>query len=408
MGTFDFAAAYNKGAIAWALVLLLPPNWRLRRWEQGLCVIVVWMESICLNRFKDSVMLVHVLVISILLLRKNRSLKQSLTGAMQAVFLAWGCTMFSGSVMTLLFPGLFGGMLLSCIASTVLILFAWAWRLAGKTRERKTEVGIMYRAAIELVIMAYFSFVLPAFHISNPVTACILILSLLALLAIVYAFMCKMNTLALDYQRMRLEEKEIERRYRKTMEIQHYFNKQFDLLRDDLSRKDFHAATQHFESEIRPLYRELTGETHEMKLPSERLSRLLKHSVKQIQALPQIIMDIQVEENVLITEEDKLVQIMTVWLDNAVNVLEKQAEGFFRLRIKMAKGGRLLILVANSFDSKGEDYLKRTQNTENDKGFGLAMAQKLIHSTPSMTHDSYISNALDYHKPLFIHQLLIG
>lgn len=408
MRNIDVAAAYNKGAIAWALVLLLPSNWRLRWWEQVICVLAVWLESMWLDRFKSSIMLVHVLVMAILLIRRNRTIKVSLPGAMQAVFWAWAFTMFSGSVLSIFFPALYGSLRLAVILSTLLLLLAWLWRWMGKTEEQSTGSGIrFYHSVLELAIMAYFSFVVPALQISSSRQASVLILSLLALLALVYAFMRRMNTLSLHYHRMKLEEQEIKRRYLKTIEIRHYIDKLFHLLGADLARKDLDAATRHFEKEIQPLCAELE-ERREMRVASAKLAKLIGYSLTQLASMKQIRTDIQVQEDAPIVEEDDLCIILNIWLDNAVETLREQEEGFFRLKIKMFRGKKLLIHVANSIENQSGSFEKITQNDEEDRGFGLRIAEKTIRRNTRMQHDSYISSAVDYHKPLFIQQLLVG
>ena len=411
MAYFEWIDLYGKLAIALALVCLLPAHWRMRRWEKAGCVVAIWIESICLDRFQSSLMLVHTLLLGLLLIRKKRSFGKSVSGAMSAIFTAWAFMALCGSILTLCFYRGISDIAFECLSSTLLILFGFLWRKAGRTKKKETAPLIeMYRMVLELAIMVFFSLVLPLLWQGNDRGSAVMILALLVLLGIVYLCMHKMNILALEYQRSQLHEQEIERQYRKTVEIRHHFQKLFDLLGQDLARKDLGAASRHFESHIGPVYREIYKEGRNMKLKSELFDKLIQDALQQIHLMNGVQTEIEIEADVVLDENDiNLFKIMTVWLDNAVEALDKQQDGYFCLKIKQTdQYNRLLIYVANSVDENVQGYYDMMKENRLDRGYGLAMAEDLIYCSSTMLHDCYVSQAVSFHKPLFVQQLMIG
>lgn len=267
----------------------------------------------------------------------------------------------------------------------------------------KSRKGSLCVAIAKCLILVFFSWVVPQFHIDNLELFylsqwCFAVLLLFVIFLLRLYSRLEQSYLLLQVDRKR--QKEIEKEYKNMLGLKHYLIHLIEGFLPYFKRSDIIGATAYFERYISPIHEEYLKTDDLKNINNILLSSLMENAInqsihKKIHLDYFICGQIEIERSL----EMDVFRILSEWVSNAVEALQKQERGRLNIEMKNKKD-------CTSFTISNTVYpvaLNQTRSTQKGRGHGLAINEELIIKNRRLTSVHEVRNGY-YHHCLLVHR----
>ena len=403
----SFLVLYNNVAYCLALVLLLSLLTGGRALKFISAFILIVLAGLLLTPYPNLIMPVTVCVLTVCFsgLRRKKiipAFRQCLT----AVFIAWCVIMLISCVCMAATPDWHGGVGCNLLTGALLVCFALALRLIPGIAKWSRRVELTdYAIMLELLIVLFFSFVLPQFYPQNPVLTAddkrqigIICLSFMAFLLMVGFLICRMQRM--EHERREIKayiqqqkdfRQQVQYQFDTVITLKHYYSKLYHGIAPFIRDDDMAGLQAYFERHIASIHRSRLEDRGQLtSIRNEVIKNLLDVTVAQVDALENISLELEVDNKVRFPEdmEMDLFEIMCNLLDNAMRELGGQAPGLLRIVLR-GEAEAVSITVANTLHASAD--IEKLYQTERRgrHGYGLNRVRKIVYRHPGMEHFTY-------------------
>ncbi len=402
---------YNSLTYSLAVLLLVSPFMKTGVWRYSIAYILLVVSGMLLIGAQNMVMPITVCLMTISLSGSPKEYRRTFYWCLTAIFIAWCFIVTLSSLVMLASPQWHGGTEFNYLMGGVLLVFALTVRSnLGTTQKYKWLENTSHPILIELLILLFFSFVLPSYY---PVIATeskrqwgVFSLSFMLVLLFVALLINRIKDLehtrrelATRIEQQQTYSKQVQAQFEKVVTLKHYYNKLYHSLSPLIRDKDINRLQLYFQQYIAPIHREqIQNQTQISSIKSELIRNLLDVTAGQVASLEHVVLDMRISETICIPASMELdvFEIMSILMDNALNELAGQTKALLRIEVTQMDG-QIAIAIANTLhcDIRIEQIYNQKQYGTDVHGYGLKHVRALVYKHPEMEHFTYKSGVYE-------------
>jgi len=281
------------------------------------------------------------------------------------------------------------------------------------------DVG--HAIALEIVVLAFFSFILPTYHpiiIGEDARQLgIFVLSFMAVLLIVGLLVKRMNdleherhNLAMQMERQKSYAGQIQTQFERMITLKHYYNNLYYSLAPFIRDSDMKGLQTFFEENISPIHQRHVEGVQLSNIKNNIIRNFLDVITGQVATLEDITLEIDTSENLRLPDNIimDIFEILSNLVDNALHELDGQLSGLLRVRL-YESDEQFSIQIANTINSNIDIermYNIETINHEHEHGYGLRRVREIVYNYSNIEHMTYKSGMFKG-KEVLVQQIVI-
>lgn len=320
------------------------------------------------------------------------------------IFTLWCFTVVTASAVMILAPDRHGGTVFNLLMGTALIAFSLAVkRLPRLAVSCKRLEHTEYAVLIQLLVISFFSFVLPRFV---PVVAAeskrvwgVFSLAFILLLALVGLLLNHMKNMEHERRAYRMQAQlqqehgeQARRQYDTAVTLQHYYTKLYHSLEPLIRELDTASPVRrYFEAYITPIHKGQVENRKQLhRIHNDSLRNLLDFTAGQASKQEHFELVLAIDGDIRLPEsmEMDVFRILNILIDNALAALAAQSEGLLRVSAD-GNAETVTLQVVNTIvaGTNIEDFY--TVQRGNGHGHGLKLVREIIYRNPAIEHFTY-------------------
>ena len=410
---------YNNITYSLAVTIFISSIIIISKLKCAVTLVLVIVLGLLLTNAPNWIVPINILVLSFYLTNGRKDKLETFYTCVTVIFLLWAFIVTTSSIIMLITPNLYSTSEFNLIIGAVLLLATLFIKVKSHLIEWYTRLeNKRYVIALELVILTFFSFVLPQYYTAIATEGirmwAIFPLSLMAVLVIVALFVNRIKDLEYQHRNLTFQVEQqnfyaaqVESQFVRVVTLKHYYIKLYESLLPFIRDGDMKGLRIYFEKNISPIYHKQLKETPQLSnIKNDLIRNLLDSTEGQASAMEKLSLDMSISGKICLPDNMALdiFEIMCNLLDNALREVSFQENSLLRVWLHQEKK-QLSIQIANSLSSNldiGQMYILRGD----ELGYGLKRVREIVYKYPQIEHYTY-KHGLHLGKEILVQQIKI-
>jgi len=295
------------------------------------------------------IMPVHVLVLTICFAETRKGIYKAFYISLTAIFLLWVFIITMSSITMIISPSWHGSDGFNLFIGAALLIATLAVKASSYRMDLYSEYENKgYIIALELVIIGFFSFILPLFFsgiaIENARLWAVFALSLMLVMLIVALLINRMKDLEyrhrylisqMDQQKSYADQ--VQKQFDRIVTLKHYYTKLYESLSPFIRDNNMESLRSYFETYISPIHQAQTQDNIRIsKVNNELIRNLLDITAGQATAMENVTLDMVISGEIHPPDNIALdiFEIMSNLIDNAMREIANQENALLRIWLR--------------------------------------------------------------------------
>lgn len=276
-----------------------------------------------------------------------------------------------------------------------------------------------YAIALELIVLTFFSFVLPRYYPDIAAESTgqwgVFILSFMFVLLTAALLINRIKDLEYSKRELvsqmeqrNLYAEKVNAQYEKVITLKHYYGKLYESFAPFIRDNDIEGLRQYFERYVSPIHIDLMQNIgHLSGIKNELIRNLIEVTVGQVSAMENITLDVDIYGEVKLPDNmnPDIFEILSNFIDNALQELSEQNQGLLRIELRDVDEGAS-IQIANTVNNFVEVEPLYFNEQKDGRGYGLKRVRAIVYQQPSIKHFTY-KNGMFEGKEVLVQQIVI-
>jgi len=260
-----------------------------------------------------------------------------------------------------------------------------------------------YIIALELVIIGFFSFILPLFFSGIAIESArlwaVFALSLMLVMMIVALLINRMKDLEyrhrnlisqMDQQKSYADQ--VQKQFDRIITLKHFYTKLYESLSPFIRDNNMDSLRSYFETYITPIHQaQIQDNIQISKVNNELIRNLLDITAGQATAMENVTLDMAISGEIHPSDNIALdiFEIMSNLIDNAMHEITNQENALLRIWLRHEES-YLFIMIVNTLSNDLEiEQLYKKPERGASHGYGLMRVREIVNRYPDMEHMTY-------------------
>jgi len=274
--------------------------------------------------------------------------------------------------------------------------------------------------ALELVILSFFSFILPTYYpaISGEEARQmgIFVLSFMIVLVIVILLVKRMNdleherhNLAMQMERQQSYAGQIQSQFERMVTLRHYYSNLYHSLSPFIRDSDMEGLQMFFEENISPIHQSRVDGAQLSNIKNDLIRNFLDVTAGQVATMEGVSLEMDISDNLQLPDNIlmDIFEILSNLVDNALRELKGQDFGLLKIRLYKFDN-EMFVQIANTIGNSVDiEHMYNPKSVNLESGYGLRRVREIVYSHPNIEHMTH-KNGMFKGKELLVQQIVIS